>query len=133
MPTEAYGILWGHFSTDQWLAESIRVHGSPSASLFSLRNGFTAYSVLSPENGSFASVAPWKLLPPDALTPAPRRQDHTSSPYASAPFVTGASASTASPSHGRDDRERPSERDGMAIDMPLFSIRIKRNIFDFGA
>ena len=24
----------------------------------SLRNGFTAYSVLSPENGSFASVAP---------------------------------------------------------------------------
>ena len=26
--------------------------------LHSLRNGFTAYSVLSPENGSFASVAP---------------------------------------------------------------------------
>ena len=26
----------------------------------SLRNGFTAYSVLSPENGSFASVAPEK-------------------------------------------------------------------------
>ena len=24
----------------------------------SLRNGFTAYNVLSPENGSFASVAP---------------------------------------------------------------------------
>ena len=27
----------------------------------SLRNGFTAYSVLSPENGSFASVAPWEV------------------------------------------------------------------------
>ncbi len=27
----------------------------------SLRNGFTAYSVLSPENGSFASVAPWEI------------------------------------------------------------------------
>src|SRR6185295_189636 len=27
----------------------------------SLRNGFTAYFVLSPENGSFASVAPEKL------------------------------------------------------------------------
>jgi hypothetical protein len=26
--------------------------------LFSLRNGFTAYNELSPENGSFASVAP---------------------------------------------------------------------------
>jgi hypothetical protein len=31
-----------------------------------------------------------------SLTPAPRRQDHTSSPYASAPFVKGTSASTAS-------------------------------------
>ncbi|MGH6753380.1 MAG: hypothetical protein ACREDP_14545, partial [Bradyrhizobium sp.] len=28
----------------------------------SLRNGFTAYSVLSPENGSFASVAPWEAV-----------------------------------------------------------------------
>src|SRR5215218_2690379 len=27
----------------------------------SLRNGFTAYIVLSPENGSFASVAPWEV------------------------------------------------------------------------
>ena len=53
----------------------------------SLRNGFTAYSVLSPENGSFASVAPWKLLPPGALTPAPRRRDHTPSPYAQAALV----------------------------------------------
>src|SRR6478735_583268 len=64
-------------------------------------------------------LRPEKQLPPGALTPAPRRQDHTPSPYASAPFVIGASASTASPSHGRDDRERPSGRDGMAIDMPL--------------
>ena len=28
----------------------------------SLRNGFTAYSVFSPENGSFASVAPWEVV-----------------------------------------------------------------------
>ena len=27
----------------------------------SLRNGFTAYNVISPENGSFASVATWKV------------------------------------------------------------------------
>src|SRR5260370_2930706 len=33
--------------------------------------------------------------PPGNLTPAPRRQDHTSSPYASAPFVVGTSTSTA--------------------------------------
>src|SRR6185312_14196063 len=48
----------------------------------SLRNGFTAYNVLSPENGSFASVAGG--IPPARLTPAPRRRDHTSLPYASA-------------------------------------------------
>ena len=36
--------------------------------------------VLSPVNGSFATVAAW--IPPRNLTPAPRRQDHTTSPYA---------------------------------------------------
>jgi hypothetical protein len=45
----------------------------------SLRNGFTAYNVISPENGSFASVIGG--TPPANLTPAPRRQDHTTSPY----------------------------------------------------
>ena len=35
--------------------------GSAEASRPSLRNGFTAYFVLSPENGSFASVIPKKL------------------------------------------------------------------------
>src|SRR4029078_395833 len=63
-------------------------HTGPAESIRpSLRNGFTAYSVLSPENGSFASVAPQKLLPLGVLTPAPRRQDHTPLPYASAAIV----------------------------------------------
>ena len=48
----------------------------------SLRSGFTAYIVLSPVNGSFATVAAQELNLQD-LTPAPRRQDHTTSPYAS--------------------------------------------------
>src|SRR3954471_18612787 len=51
----------------------------------SLRNGFTAYFVLSPENGSFASVAAQKL--PRSLAPAPRRPNHTTSPYASGAYV----------------------------------------------
>ena len=63
---------------------------------------------------------PEKLLPPGALTPAPRRQDHTSSPYASAPLVIGTSSVHRDPPHVRDDGMiRPSGRDGMAIDMPL--------------
>src|SRR5882757_7313704 len=41
-------------------------------------------------------LRPEKLLPPGALTPAPRRQDHTPLPYAPAPFVIGTFASTAS-------------------------------------
>ena len=56
--------------------------GSAEASRPSLRNGFTAYFVLFPENGSFASVAGRTLSPLADLTPAPRRQNHTTSPYA---------------------------------------------------
>jgi hypothetical protein len=48
----------------------------------SLRNGFTAYFVLSPVNGSFATVAPQEARFSKNLTPAPRRQNHTTSPYA---------------------------------------------------
>jgi hypothetical protein len=55
----------------------------------SLRNGFTAYNVLSRENGSFASVAPWEIeCLPGALTPATRRQDHTPLPYVSVALVS---------------------------------------------
>src|SRR6185312_9444347 len=54
----------------------------------SLRNGFTAYFVLSPENGSFASVATREALPLPDLAPAPRRPNHTTSPYASGTYVS---------------------------------------------
>ena len=61
------------------------------------------------------------LLPPSPLrslllknlTPASRRQDHTTSPSAFAPFVKGASTSTASRTNVRDDRETPLKWDGM--------------------
>src|SRR5450432_989220 len=49
------------------------------------------------------------LLPPSSagltadLTPAPRRQDHTSLPYALAPFVIGTASVHRSPPHVRDD------------------------------
>jgi hypothetical protein len=41
-------------------------------------------------------------------TPALRRQNHTTSPSASAPFVKSAAASTASGPNVRDDGQRPS-------------------------
>src|SRR5205807_5155244 len=73
----------------------------------SLRNGFTAYSVLSPVNGSFATVAPRSLLL-ENLTPAPRRQDHTTSPYASGAYVYRAICVHRISPHVRDDGQRPS-------------------------
>jgi len=56
--------------------------GSAEASRLSLRDGFTAYFALSPVNGFVATVAGG--IPPANLTPASRRQDHTTSPSASA-------------------------------------------------
>jgi hypothetical protein len=77
-------------------------------------------------------------LPPLDLTPASRRQDHTTSPYAAASFVStpliahrpepalpsrcapNAAASTASRPYVRDDGQRPSsERDGGSYELDL--------------
>src|SRR6266567_4631937 len=53
------------------------------------------------------------FLPPSSagltanLTPAPRRQDHTSLPYALAPFVIGTTSVHRIPSHVRDGHDTP--------------------------
>src|SRR5215475_3843215 len=63
----------------------VRNHRYAETVRHSLRDGFTAYFVLSPVNRA--------LLPPSFvksstnLTPASGRQDHTTSPSASNPFV----------------------------------------------
>ena len=87
--------------------------GSAEAIRHSLRNGFTAYNALSPVIG-LSCHRHFRRYFRKSLTPASRRQDHTSSPYAYTPFVTGASASTATRPNVRDDGQRPSWRDGMA-------------------
>ena len=48
-----------------------------------------------------------RLASAQSLTPASRRQDHTTSPSASAPFVKGAARVHRIPSRVRDDREPP--------------------------
>jgi len=73
----------------------------------SLRNGFTAYFVLSPENGSFASVATREASPLPDLAPAPRRPNHTTSPYASGAYVYRALSVHRISPRVRDDREAP--------------------------
>src|SRR5205809_6188647 len=59
-------------------------------------------------------LRPEKQLPPGALTPAPRRQDHTSSPYALMPFAIGTTSVRRDPPHDRGDHDTPlwSGRDG---------------------
>jgi len=81
--------------------------GTGGASRPSLRNGFTAYLVLSPENGCFASVISERLSPPADLMPAPRHQDHTTSPYTSGAHVCHAISVHRIPPRVRDVRERP--------------------------
>jgi hypothetical protein len=100
------------------------------------RNGFTTYFVLSPVIGLSCHRHPADMVcprpvgptsPPLDLTPASRRQDHTTSPYAATSLVRSlgdrsrafrqpalqsrraqnAAASTASAPRVRDDRDTP--------------------------
>src|SRR6266480_3182489 len=63
--------------------------GSAEAVRHPLRNGFTAYFVLSPVSGLFLPPSSPRSLLLKNLAPASRRQDHTTSPYALA-FSSGA-------------------------------------------
>src|SRR5438128_8634990 len=72
----------------------------------SLRNGFTAYFVLFPVNGFLATVAGGTL--PANLAPAPRRPNHTTSPYASGAYVYRTLRVHRISPHVRDDGQRPS-------------------------
>ena len=124
-------------SCAKWTKKNAHEHtGSAEALRHSLRNGFTAYNVISPENRDLLSPSPanrWlirarsgRLAFSRDLTPTMRRQDHTTSPYASAPPVRtprgsltskepalpsrrahDAAASTASHPNVRDDGQRP--------------------------
>jgi hypothetical protein len=73
----------------------------------------TVSSVLSPATGLFCHRRPRKL-PFANLTPASGRQDHTSSPSASAPFVKSAARVHRIPPRVRDDRDTPLEWDETA-------------------
>ena len=107
-------VRWGR----RWCTRAYRAAESIR---HSLRNGFTAYNALSP-----VSLA---LLPPS--TPTSGRQDHTSLPYASMPFVSGTSASTAPRPTFVTIMIRPSCRDGMATGIHPILISVKAKYFLF--
>ena len=67
---KAYDTLWGYRAGDQWLAKSTGLHRTSCDSLFSLRNGFTAYNVISPATGFLATVISGTYRKLDASTGA---------------------------------------------------------------
>ena len=90
-----------------WWVANTRVshHGYTGSPGIPARNGFNGFLRALP--GDRALLSPSLANESANLTPASRRQDHTTSPSAPAPFVHSASASTASRSNVRDDRETP--------------------------
>ena len=86
--------------------ESAHEHtGSAETLRPSLRNGFTAYSALSPVTGFLATIA--SRDNPQSLTPASGRRNHTISPYAQAALVSRSLRVHRISPHVRDDREPP--------------------------
>ena len=79
--------------------------GSAETLRHSLRNGFTAYSVLSPVSRALLPPSPARLNA--NLTPASGCQEHTSLPYAHAPFVYRRIRVHRIPPRGHDDRVSP--------------------------
>jgi hypothetical protein len=90
-------------------------HGHIGITRHSPHNGLRLLRAL-PGDQDFLTPSPVDEIS-TGLTPTLRRQDHTSWPSASAPFVNSASTSTASRSTYRDDREPPpwKEQDGGTI------------------
>ena len=92
------------------------------------RNGFTAYFVLSPEIGLVCLRRPAGMTPRD-LTPASRRQDHTTSPSAFSAIRQGRIHVHRIPPRVRDDRETPLWWDGTERDIGYSEYSEKQNIF----
>ena len=79
--------------------------GSAEAIRPSLRNGFTAYSALSPVTGLFCHRRQREVLLPANLTPASGRQDHTALPSARVALVSRNFRVHRIPPRVRDDRD----------------------------
>jgi len=95
-----------------------RAYRAAGASRPSLRNGFTAYFVLFPENGSFASVARASYRRLNASTAAPEPHDFA---VRFTPARLRALCVHRIPPHVRDDRERPSMGETGRV-MPLICV-----------
>jgi len=103
-------------------------HGHTGFTRHSPRNGFTAYFVLSRRSGLFVTVIS-RVFSQD-LTPASRRQNHTTSPStSSAGRLTALSASTASRPASVTIARAPLSWDGTARISELIWVRREQKYF----
>jgi len=87
----------------------------------------TASFVISSVTGFLATVA--SRITPRNLTPAPGRQDHTTSPSASRALVRSTISVHRIPPRVDDVAQRPSWRDGTADDIALICVSEKQKYF----
>jgi len=102
--------------------------GSAEAIRHSPRNGFNGLLRALPGDRAFLSPSSAGLCPAN-LTPASRRQDHTTSPSASRAIVFGAIRVHRIPLRVRDVAQRPSEWDGMRRDIAVIWVSEKQKYF----
>src|ERR1700681_686654 len=98
---------------------SVVTTGPPGSPGIPARSGFNGFLRALPGDRAFLSPSPCGY--PQNLTPASRRQDHTTSPSASAPFVLERIHVHRIPPRVRDDRETPlrgAERANCKSDLP---------------
>jgi hypothetical protein len=117
--------------------ESTRVshHGRTGITRRFLRNGFNGLFRALPGDRAFLPPSPPRSLLPENLTPASGRQDHTTSPSASAPFVRAKCLRCVlpRPSHPRPTSvtiaKRPSVWAGMADDVEVIWVKSEPEYF----
>jgi hypothetical protein len=120
--------------------ESTRVshHRSATTPGIPARNGFNGFlralpgdrALLSPSPADIGVPGPIGPTSPSAnLTPASRRQDHTTSPSAVSALVRSAACVHRIPPRVRDDRDTPLMRDETAENMDLIWVRHEQKYF----
>ena len=97
--------------------------------LHSLRNGFTAYNVISPAGRARCHRRRRNCF--HQLDASLARQDHTSLPYALMPFAIGTASVHRDPPHDRGDHDTPlwSGRDGDRYALIWLSDKAKYFLF----
>jgi hypothetical protein len=113
------------YAMREWMR--VRAYRAAEAIRHSLRNGFTAYNVISPAGRARCHRRPSEALASSELDASLGRQDHTSLPYASAALVCRSFRVHRNPSHDRGDHDTPlwSGRDGIRCSRDFDSVKQK--------